>query len=229
MKIDALNNPRLRLALTIVITLSIFAILALFFSDFVREVLVVPIYQIIWFGDLLAKSISQEIYLAALILVSIVIALNTFSKMRGKAQAQRIREAPTRGDSRYRFWARQYHNLTYGKFFSSEFTLETRKLILSILAYQENLSVADVERMVANDALAVPDVVKTLIERKEINISQRASARENRLISWLRALIDRSENSPTDEERPPTDPQVAEIINFIEQRLEITNAANEYR
>ncbi len=66
-----------RLAFVLVLGAFIFGVLALFYWDFVRDTIAFPIYYLFWVGDLVLRSISQGVYLALLVLISIVIGVNT--------------------------------------------------------------------------------------------------------------------------------------------------------
>lgn len=213
-------NSRVRLGLVVAVTGLVFAILALFFWDFVRDTIVVPIYYLLWFSDLLLKSLPQEAYLALLVIVCLFMGLNILQKAQNKPAPRSQRPPPMDSDSRYVFWARHYNNLYSSPFFRNKFATETRKFILTVLSFQEDTPVSEVERMIVDGELPVPGAVRDLIQHKEIRGHQRVSGH----IGWFSRLFGHTATRHD----PHIEQQVAEIIAFIDRRLEIRHAGNDF-
>ncbi len=213
---------RVRLGLVALLAAVIFAVVALFFWDFVRDTVVVPFYFLLWFMDLLLKSLPQEVYLLVLVVVCIMIGLNAVRGAQTPPRPRSRQVPPSDGDSRYVFWTRHHNNLYSSPFFRHKFATETRKFILNVLAYQEGEEVAVVEQMIISGALPVPAAVKDLVQSKEIRSSRPVSVPRSFVAQRFSRLLARS--APHHD--PLTDQQVREIIGFIEHRLEITHAGN---
>lgn len=208
MKID-----KWRIVFVLALALFFFAALILFFWDFVRETVVIPIYYLIWLGDLVLKSIPQYAYLGGLVVASILIALNTLRRIRiSRALLREAREQPESA-TRYLFWKKLTTNVYSSPFARSQFAWESRKLLLSILASQEGVSLPEIEVMVRDGRLNVPPSVKSLIGSRELQISERPAHSRDR--------------NSTKYRDPALTQQVHEIISFIEYRLEITHAGKQ--
>ncbi len=206
-----------RLGMWFGVTLLVFGVLALLFWDFIRETIVVPIYYFFWIIDITIKVVPESIYLAVLILVGFALSLNALRDLQLRRPYRQQTGTPQATSTRYTIWARLYKNLYARSILSNHFSSETRKLLLNLLAYQEGVTTDEIEVRVKNDTLALPSAVKTLLEHKAIRLNQpEYNANHNWLQRWLnppQPALDSAE----------TDPQVAEIVAFIEHRLEITH------
>jgi hypothetical protein len=213
-----INRKKIGIALVVVILL--FSLLTLIYWSFVRDMIIVPIYYVIWVGDLALKSVPQEAYLALLVLVSLIIGVNTLLSMRVRQFTRSAEEIPTQSDSRYTHWKRLCSNLYSSPFAQDTFAWEARKLILSIFAYQNGIEIAQVEAMIRNDALPVPEPIKKLIQEKKIENFTLTFKPAPTVISRLRRWLFPTEES----QKSPIDDELAEIAGYIEHLLEIDHA-----
>ena len=197
-----------------------FSLLTLVYWSFVRDTIIVPIYYFMWVGDLALKSVPQKAYLAVLVLISLIIGVNTLLSMRVRQLTGRVDEVPPQNDSRYLHWKKLCSNLYSSPFAQDSFAWESRKLILAIFAYQNALEIVQVEAMIQNNILPVPDSIKKLIQEKKIqNFNPIPKPPEN-LITRLRRWLFPIENT----QKLPIDNAVAEIVGYIEHLLEIDHA-----
>jgi hypothetical protein len=213
-----------RILLAIALIIFVFSLLALLFWDFVRDTIVVPIYRFLWVSGLILKSIPQGAYLAALIVASIVIGLHTLRVMTLSRIGQRFADnSPQTDNSRYVYWKRLCANVYTSPFSQGQFSSEARKLTLAILAYQEGIEASEAEMRVSNGTLTVPNPIRNLIQRLPIQDSKPTSKRTPNPVLRVRRMLLRED--PLRD--PRIDNQLAEIISFIEQRLEINRAGNQ--
>jgi hypothetical protein len=212
-------SNRAKLGLAMLVVIIIFSALSLLYWNFIRDTIVTPLYYLLWFGDLMLKSIPQEVFLGLLIVISAIIALNTLGKVRTQRRVPESERSRSVGGARYLEWKRLADFKISNRFVRNQFTWETRKLILSLIAYQENIDTATAEEIIKNDRLDVPNVVKTLIERREIPVSDKITSKN--LFFRLRQML------PGVDDAPQTDPLSDEIIAYIEQRLEISHVGNQ--
>jgi hypothetical protein len=218
-----MNNRKVKLGLAFVATALIFVVLASIFWEFMRDTIVMPVYYLIWLGDLILKSISQEAYLVFLVLISLLIGNNTLKHIReSRTITQNAQRQRAIDSARYVFWRRLCDHLAAGPFSRERFASEARRLVLAILAYQEGLDDSQAEALVVEGALNVPDAVKNLIRHKGIQPSIQTSSAMHSVVFRLRRLLFRAEPPPD----PQIDQQVEEIVGFIERRLEIAHAEN---
>jgi hypothetical protein len=206
-----------RIGIVLVVVILFFSLLTLLFWTFVRDTIIVPIYYFIWVSDLTLKSVPQEVYLAFLILVSLIIGVNTLISTRVRRFTRSVEEMPSQSDSRYSYWRKLCSNLYSSPFAQDTFAWEARKLILSIFAYQNGIETAQVEAMIRSDALPVPASIKKLIQEKKIKDFRAIPQPSENVILRLRRRLFKIEV----QKNPPIDDPVAEIADYIEHLLEI--------
>jgi hypothetical protein len=217
-----MNDTRAKIGIAAVATVVLFAVLTLIFWDFMRDIVVTPLYRLLWVGNLLLKSLPQEIYLLVVIVISSIIGGSALQSLQSRPLVQNSPHPRSMENARYGFWLRLYEQLAGNHFSRNRFAMESRKLILSILAYQEGLDVSMVEARVMDDSMSVPNTVKYLIQYREIPTSTRIGTSNTSLRFWLRTRFIKPQRVVD----PSIDQQVNEIVEFIEHRLEITYAGN---
>ncbi len=205
----ALDKGKIGLAFVLVVF--VLSVLTLLFWDFVRNAIVVPIDYLIWVGGLIIRSIPQEVYLAAFVLISVVLSLNTIDRIRSKPANRNYEQSPPQGDTRYHRWRHLSGKQSVSPFYRDIFTTEARNLILSMLAYDLGIDSAEAETRVSNGRLEVPERIRDLIEKRDIRIQPRPSSRIQAALRWLRLL---KADAPSD---PQLDSLVAEVIDFVER------------
>ena len=211
---------RRKIGIVFVVVILLLSLLTLLYWSFVRDTIIVPIYYVIWVGDLALKSVPQGAYLAVLIFISLIIGANTLVSMRVRQVTRVGEEPPTQSDSRYIYWKKVYSNLYSSSFAKDTFAWEARKLILSIFAYQNGVEIAQVEEMIKNDILSVPEPIKKLIEEKKIQNFNAIPRPSENIIFRLRRWLFPVENP----QKKSIDDAVAEIVAYIEHLLEINHA-----
>ena len=213
---------RTRLALVVILALMIASTVSFFFWDFVRDTLVVPIYFLLWVSDLIIKSVPQQAYLAVLVLLCATIALNTMLRGNANAPVQRRSRGQYTESTRYVYWRRLYRNLYGSPLFRNKLAAEIREFLLTMLAHQEGLDSTRVEAMILDGSLAVPPAVRQFVQERAFDVPQRELTFLETLGQRLRGLlIDSRTEAPL-----PLNAHVAEVITFIEDRLEIDHAGN---
>lgn len=200
----------------LIVIILLFSLVTLLYWSFVRDTIIVPIYYFLWFGNLVLKSVPQEAYLALVVLVSLVIGVNTLLNMRVRRFTRYVEEVPTQSDSRYNYWRRICSNIYSSPFAQNSFAWEARKLILSILAFRNGVEIAQVELMIRNDVLTVPEPIKILIQEKKIQDFNLLPKSAENIIVRLWRLIFPVENP----QKSSIDDAVAEIVAYIEHLLE---------
>jgi K+-sensing histidine kinase KdpD len=212
-----------KIILVFVLLVLLFSVLTLIFWDFIRDVIIVPIYYFLWEISLVLKSIPEGIYLALLVFLSVIIGFNTLASLRVERQTKRLERERSESDTRYLHWKSLCANMDVNPFTRDRFAWEARKLILSIFAYEQGIDIADAEMLVQNGNVDVPDTIRNLITEKRMPAAGLHVNRIARAMVWLRRLFFKIEA----ENDPQIDALVGEIISFIEQRLEINHAGNQ--
>ena len=215
----SLKLNRTRIVLAFVVVAFAFSIITLLFWDFVRDSIIVPVYYVIWVGGLFLKSIPQSIFIGILVLISLVIGLNTLRNIRLQPNTGGGKRKPQSVDTRYLHWKRLYDNLYISRFSRTLFNSESRKLILSILAYENGIDSTEAEARTKRGTLNVPDGIRNLLQQRDFP----DAAPPSRLQS-LRQRLGRIIAPPN----PQVDALVAEVITFVEQHLETPYGGNQH-
>lgn len=198
-----------------------FSLLSLRFWGFVRDTFVVPSYYVLWVIGLVLKSIPQHAYLALLIFVCLIWAMQTLKSMQAEARSARPERNSPHSDTPYLRWKMLSAYTSSNGFFRDRFVRHMRNLVLSTLAYEQGIDSSEVEARVREGVLSVPDPIRNLIEMH--NIPQiKPRGRLELGIHQVRGLILKADSTQDDE----FDRFVAEIIRFMEHHLEIIHAGN---
>ncbi|MBN1563809.1 MAG: hypothetical protein JXA10_08215 [Anaerolineae bacterium] len=182
-----------------------------------------PIYYLLWVSGLVINSVPQFVYLMILVVVSMFLSLKIVSGLRSNVPRQPVMYDQPNSTTRYQHW-RILCAYAHGSWFSkNRLATEARELILSILAFEQGVKLAEAEAMVQAGALDIPPVLQEMIVSKHI-----PHASTNRLpgiLSWLSGLV-RWRKTDSD---PYIDHFLTELINFVEHHLEMTpHARNEF-
>ena len=206
-----------RAILLSVLIIIVFLALTLLFWDFVRQNIALPLYFLIWLLGLLINSLPQEVYLALLVIVCGVVGLvGLGSFKRPVIMVEQSRIGRDRF-SRYRLWISHTRNFEISAFAQDTFAFEARKLIMDILAYQERLTTEELESKIKADRLPLPAVVRTLIEDRKLTTRPTPVGSAQDFLRLMRARFIKEKRSSN----PRVDPQVDEILKFLEKRLEM--------
>jgi hypothetical protein len=211
MKVD-----RAKIGLAVLLTLLVFGVLALLFWDFIRDTIVIPLYYLLWIGDLILKSLPQGAYLVALVLISIGISVSTVRKLRRQPVNSNSIKPPVQTASQYGQWRNLYRNISTSQFARNQFQSEARRLVLAMIAYERGIDIAEAESLVRRGAIPVPEAIRQLVQKREIPVQMQPLSFLQR-IGLLKAKL-------------PHDPQleslVTAFISFIEQHGETTHGGN---
>jgi hypothetical protein len=216
-----MTSNRAGMLLAFAVFVLIFSGVTLLYWEFVRDTILVPIYYFLWVGGLMLNSVPQGVYLALLIILNLVIGVRTVGDLRAGQRVRRvIRNQPPPG-TRYLHWRSLCDRAYVNPFSKSWLAIEARKLVLSILAYEQGVDLAEAEALVRNGVLDVPDTLRDAIENKYM-LSAPLPNRLTGMLFRLRRLLLRADTSP----EPHVERLIAELISFIEHRLEIPHAGN---
>ena len=212
MKLD-----KARLGWTGLAVLVIFSILAWLFWDFVRDVIVIPIYYLVWLANLVLKSTPQGPLLILLVVTCFFIALNTLARARSRPVDRGSYRPGYKAGGRYLFWSHLLTRLRSNPFIRDNFAIDAVSLLQSILAYQEGVDIHEVEQLVAAKSIEMPASVEQLILFRRLTpLPKTNKSIPYKLLRFARRLV-----RPTPQDDQAIDEQAEEILSFIEYRLGI--------
>jgi len=179
--------------------------LTLLVRRFVRDVLAMPIAQMLWFVEMAFKSIPQVILWFGLLLIVIVIALQSLTRTRGRASGKPQPSTPRQG--RVALWTDRIDLLLKGNYSRHRFGYYIGRLILDVLSHEEQISYRDVELMLEQETLTLPPLVEEyLMSRLQPSLVTRPS------------LIERVKQFLGLERRPTSslNREIESVIEFLE-------------
>lgn len=211
MKID--KNMRWVIAGVFLISI-LCALLAL--QDLVRVYILMPLYYFGWVLNLLIKSLHQSVFWVMLIILGFLFAVRSLAVFEQLPERQEIMHTRERS-SRFRFW---WHNVRMLRSSSHSFSyssFEMRRLIIGILAYQENITPNEVESLISKGNLQVPPEVARFITKRSMGKSDKNENAFERKLNDIRHFFSGRDN-PVD---PSLDRDMNIVIQFAESLLEV--------
>ncbi len=214
-----MSFDRTRLGVTFAAVALVFSLLTLLSWEFMRDAIAAPIYNLLRACVLLLEELPHQGYVALLAVLILFISLDTIRRLRGGRPDTQHEDDLSQTDSRYLQWRRLYENQQYNWFLRNKFALEVRYFLLSLLAFQAEKDAAEIETIIKDGSLPVPDLIKHLIQHQTIQPAS-GPAQPAKLQAYLMSPETHTQLDPF------IDDQVAEIVGFIEQSLEINHVGN---
>ncbi|MBN1429910.1 MAG: hypothetical protein JXB07_16190 [Anaerolineae bacterium] len=211
-----MKRERYFLLLT-VLTLIIFAVLALVYRDVVRQSIVIPIYYLLWIIFQAFLGIPQTGCLAIFALMGLGVAIMGVRSIREPRPAKREPIIPITSQSRYRFWLKRCQQLDRSMFFLDDTASELRRFLLNVLAYQEHRDTLEMESLIAEGTFDVPPAVRDLVAERLLGHSPERNTRSTFFSRFWERLFSRRKPSTGGE----VNRQLEQIISYLEERLEV--------
>jgi len=201
------TSLRNRLAL-IAATLLLTAILALALPDLTREAIVVPIWYVIWMGQLLFRAIPQALLWALLFTIALVVAVRSLRKRPQFEEKPEIEPIYTGQVHVLLRWIQHREKRGYCK---HRLAQHLGRLTLETLAHQRQLTSGEIKWHLGS--LDAPPEVRAYLQAGLTPTPSRPGGRLSRLLDrlgWRRAT------SPLD-----LDPEI--VVQFVERQLGVTH------
>ena len=216
------------------------ATLTLILRDWVRDAIVTPILFILWLGGLLIKSTPQWVFWGVFLVMALLILANSLGTRKrpdqnvGKAEPGRPRR------ERVLFWAKQIR-WKARRYFSPVDNVEPlRRLVLEVVAFQERLSLTEVEQRLESGELDVPPAIHATLMTWRAQ-SRRAYLQHGPnpeplypvglwgmlkhrwadLGRWAHDWISGLAQTQSHAQPSPFDAELESVVQFLEDRLEI--------
>jgi hypothetical protein len=191
------------------------ALLSLFFRDWVRDQVVIPLDFLFWTLRLFILSIPQGFFWAILVLIGLGVAvwasrpISTFS---GRAAPLR----PSSSVSRYSNWLRYTNMLNTSRFASDNLARDLLRLIIQTLAYQHSLTNDEVYSRLDQEDLGLSPELRAFVRRRGF---QTELPRESPLMELYHRLVPRGPASHPPGVYTPIEREAVQIISQIEHLL----------
>ena len=220
-------NARM-LALLLVPSVLLVAALTLVLRDWVRDVILTPILFILWLGGLLIKSTPQWIFWGVFLVMALLILANSLGT--GKRPDQNVDRAEPGHPRRERvlFWAKQIRWRARRDFSPLGNGEPLRRLVLEVIAFQERLSLTEVEQRLESGELDVPPTIRTCLQHKltpepssPVSLWERLQHRWADFGRRAHVLISGLTEARSYTQPSPFDSELESVVQFLEDRLEI--------
>lgn len=200
----------------VMITALVFgAVMAVFFRDWVRQSIVLPVTYVFWVIGLMLQSIDQAVYWG--LLVTIAALITFYALWPGSFKSDRNESSrPSNIHSRYRQWYSFFSNLEESRFAGDNLARELVRFTVLILSYQQNLSTDEVYRQIDSGEIALPEDFITFLRRREfINKPQPKPA----WLDFIHQYLPHSQATRPPDRLSPIEKEVESILSHIEMLL----------
>jgi hypothetical protein len=207
-----LNLSRRQMLLIISVILLITVPLAIGMQNFIRESIVIPISYILWIGNYVIKAIPQEVFIGILVCIGVYIGLRTLFSVEKVVQEVKLPDTWVASSrARVNFWDLQIR-LTYGsRYARSRVSQHTAKLVLDVLAHQQQIHPRQVEQALLRGDIDVPPEIKAIFDYRQMAPLPR------RL--WFFNFIFRGREAKA--EAAQAQANIKKIVDYLEEQLEL--------
>jgi len=180
------------------------------------ELVLLPFLYIIWLAKIIFNAIPQIVYWSVFIIISLVLLFRNLSIKPFLKRTKNRREARIEMNQRAAFWESQIQRNADLNYRDAYTLFEFKKLIVSIIAYQKNLSDREVEPMIKKGELDIPDEWVEFTDVGDyINFSYESFP--VRMLKWIKSML----VSPDSASREKFNKQLEKLINSLESYLEV--------
>jgi hypothetical protein len=209
-----LNLSRRQMLLILSVILLITVPLAIGMQNFIRESIVIPISYIVWIGNFVIKSIPQEVFIGILVCIGVYTGLKSlFSVKKVEEDVKLPDEWGASSRARVNFWDLQIR-LTYGsRYARSRVSQHTAKLVLDVLAHQQQINPRQVEQILIKGDIDVPPEIKAIFDYRQMP----PLSRRERLFNFI------FRGRETQAEAAKAQANLKKIVDYLEEQLELEN------
>ena len=206
-----------RVIILIAVILFVNLVLAIIFRDFIRENVLIPILYLFWYIRLFLKTLGETCLWPLALVILIGIFFYILRKNKKSAQADRgYSEAPGQvEEGRVAFWMKYIRRQSMGIENLSFSSFRMKELVLSILAFKENLTNAELESEFEQGRVVVPKELQNLIQSPDhaIEPMTRSASLMNKILRWFHTRSNSNQNTDN--------PELDKLVRYLEAQLEI--------
>jgi hypothetical protein len=210
-----MQNRRVVILISVILFVNL--ILAIVFRDFIRENVLIPILYLFWYIRLFLRSLGEICLWPIILVILVVISLIILRQKKKLEQVERgFPEAADQvEEGRVAFWMKYIHRQSMGIENLSFISFRMKELVLSVLAYQENLTTAELEFELDRGNISIPEELRNIMQSKDqaIKSMTRSASLKNRVLRWFRSQSKSSQGADN--------PEMVKLVRYLEAQLEI--------
>ncbi len=210
-----MQNRRVLILITVILFVNL--VLAIIFRDFIRENVLIPILYLFWYIRLGLNSLGETCLWPLALIILMVISFTILRKNKKSAQTDRgYSEAPGRvEEGRVAYWMKYIRRQSMGIENLSFSSLRMKELVLSVLAYQENLTNAELESEMDQGRVIIPKELQNIIRSPDHanEPMTRSASLKNKILRWFRARSNSHQSADN--------PEMDKLVRYLETQLEI--------
>ena len=215
-----MKGARRLLPLLAVVTLVVVGGITVFLREPIRKAIVIPISYAIWYVNQIFESVPQPVFWWLMILAALYLIGRMFFKAMPVRDLNPGPATRPHSTSRYQFWLWYVRTFPYSQFSQELLARSLNRLIVDILAYQENLDIDDVYIHISQGGLDLPPNIREFLRNRQFEMPTYKARWLDRLVNFIRTgrLFHRDNQGAT---LGPAKTELEDIIRFIESRLEV--------
>ncbi|MFP4345213.1 MAG: hypothetical protein ACLFU8_11005 [Anaerolineales bacterium] len=188
------------------------------FRDLVRELIIVPLSYVAWFGDLLLQSLPPIFFWIIFLFIALRIALRS---LRRPAPPAGEPEAPaTLFPSPVELWAHRLRLTQVGRYSRWRLAHHLSELAAEILAHHQGLTPREARERIRDGAFEAPPEIHTYL-----HLGMSPQLLEGRdIVTRLLVRLGLHQEPPS-----PLDLDPERVIAFLEEELEVEHATTSVR
>jgi len=191
------------------------ALISLFFRDWVRDQVVIPIAYLFWVLRLFFLSIPESIFWGILVFIGLVVFLWIYRPVSPKPDPSSPFR-PSGSVSRYNTWLRYVSMINSSRFASDNLSRDLIRLTVLTLAYQHSLSTDEVYTQLEHEDLGLPPELHAFVRRRGF---QTVPPHETRLMEILHRLLPRRPALRQPGVYTPIEREANQLISQIEHLM----------
>ena len=210
-----IHNRRVVILIATILVVSL--VLAIIYRDLIRDNVLIPILYLFWYIRLFLKSLGEVCLWPIALVILVFIALLILRKQKNSLLEEHgYTEAHDQvEEGRVAFWMKYIRRQSLGAENLGFASFRMRELVLSVLAYQENLTNAELEAEIDRGQAQIPEEFQNILQWADqaSKPMTRPASLKNKLLGWL--------HSRTNSNQSPANPELRELVRYLEAQLEI--------
>jgi hypothetical protein len=206
-----------RVFILIAVILFVNLVLAIIFRDFIRENVLIPILYLFWYIRLGLNSLGETCLWPLALIILVVISFTILRKNKKSTQTDRgYSEASGQVEvGQVAYWMKYIRRQSMGIENLSFSSFRMKELVLSVLAYQENLTNAELESELDQGRVVVPKELQNIIQSPDHanGPMTRSASLKNKILRWFRTR--------SNSDHSADNPEMDKLVRYLEAQLEI--------